>query len=426
MSLDTATLNGITLEMEHLDDAFEKSIVRHEIPYRDGALLEDTGQKARTIRMRCYFWDDGAGHATYDAHLTLIAGLESRELQELLHPRYGLIKVCVEQLHVRHDDRLRTAEVDLTFIENMRTPLEPVYTPDVEAVLEEAFAASTREQLDEFSADMTAALGPEAAGIMAVELNPELGIVEQLQGVSLTARAWLTTVEVYVSTMEAQLTTVVNPANGLVAAISYGVNLPGRVIGATARCVERYAELYNSAVNAPVRFLDSLTLGLLDLELACGQFGKTVRLAGSAQVACSAGRVYRADETARTGQLQREGTPAFDLLGSYRYPEATAAAMTVTELETTLAAVRGYLQGAVDLSRSAGAVKTMALQLLIHVNTVKLQRENIVQIRLDNVTPLHLVCLAQGLPYQAAERLLAINNIRNPNYTSGTVNVYVR
>jgi hypothetical protein len=38
--------------------------------------------------------------------------------------------------------------------------------------------------------------------------------------------------------------------------------------------------------------------------------------------------------------------------------------------------------------------------------------------------PLHLVCLRYGLPYTAAERLLTINSIVNPNRVAGEVNVY--
>jgi hypothetical protein len=45
---------------------------------------------------------------------------------------------------------------------------------------------------------------------------------------------------------------------------------------------------------------------------------------------------------------------------------------------------------------------------------------------LDNAMPLHLVCLKYGLPYQAAERLIRVNNIPNPNFTAGEVMVYVR
>jgi len=68
----------------------------------------------------------------------------------------------------------------------------------------------------------------------------------------------------------------------------------------------------------------------------------------------------------------------------------------------------------------------MALQLQEHVGTIKLERDRIVSISLDNALPLHLVCLRQGLPYAYAERLLSINELPHPSFAQGEVSVYVR
>jgi prophage DNA circulation protein len=68
----------------------------------------------------------------------------------------------------------------------------------------------------------------------------------------------------------------------------------------------------------------------------------------------------------------------------------------------------------------------MAENLLNHVNSVRLEREKMIAVTLDNPMPLHLVCLKYGLPYTDAERLLRINNIRQPNFTNGEVLVYAR
>jgi prophage DNA circulation protein len=99
--------------------------------------------------------------------------------------------------------------------------------------------------------------------------------------------------------------------------------------------------------------------------------------------------------------------------------------MTVRDLESSLATVRGRLQAAVNLARQSTSLKQQALSLQTHVNTIKLEREKITRVRLDNTLPLHLVCLRYGLPYSAAERLLTINEIRNPNEVSGEVAIYV-
>lgn len=78
-------VDGIPLEIETLDDQFEVAIARHEFPFKDGALLENMGQKARTVAIRCYFWDDGS-HLTYNGHIKLVNHLKDKALFELTHP----------------------------------------------------------------------------------------------------------------------------------------------------------------------------------------------------------------------------------------------------------------------------------------------------------------------------------------------------
>ena len=64
----------------------------------------------------------------------------------------------------------------------------------------------------------------------------------------------------------------------------------------------------------------------------------------------------------------------------------------------------------------------MSAALLTQVNSVRLEREKMIEVALDNTMPLHLVCLKYGLSYRDAERLLKVNNsIQNPNFTAGVI-----
>ena len=58
----------------------------------------------------------------------------------------------------------------------------------------------------------------------------------------------------------------------------------------------------------------------------------------------------------------------------------------------------------------------LAENLLDHVNRIKLQREKIITIRVDNPLPVHMLCLQYGLSYMAAERVCAINDFWCPNF----------
>jgi len=409
------------LEIENIEDSFEKSIAQYEFPYRDGALLEDMGQKAHKIRFRCYFYNEN-----YDSHIELIKFLEGKDLVEIAHPQYGIIIGKIETLSVRHDDRERTAEIDITFIENLRGEIHPLTYVDVESAGEEAFIAGQDEQMEEFKADAEDELGAEAGEVLAKELDPDKGILEQFTDVSKKARKYVKDVDAYVRKLEGTLKTISNPANSLTSTIQYGVNLPGRVIGAVAKTVERYAIFYNTLRNAPARFLLSLKDGFKKLELSFGKFSKHTRIASVQRRALVAGYIYKSDESKRQILKSAEKVKSFDALGHYLKTEPTEQIMTIQEIEQTLADVRSDIQETVEISRGMQSLKDLALVLLEHVNKIKLERDKLVRVDIENEIPLHLICLKYGLSYNYATRIYAINSCKHPNFVRGELNIYAR
>jgi prophage DNA circulation protein len=422
MSRYRAAIDGYEFDCETLDDSFRNAIACYRYPYRDGAETEHMGQEERVIRIRAFWLEE-----LYGGHFAFLEHLKSRELFELSHPVYGLVTGRVEQVDVRHDDRQETAEADISFIQDLASQETAVFSREVQAEAEEEYITGQTELQNSFSETTRLALGAEAGAVLALELDPEAGILEQITGITTAARTWLKTVETWVTTLQTQAAAVANPANSLIAMIDYGSQLPGRVIGTLARTAERYALLSASLRGAPARYLRNLNTSLDDLAAASGAFAGHTRVAGAQRLGLEAATLYHQDEGARDGQRRREAAgSAFDILGNYSAPEPVAAVMTVRELEQSLADVRGAIQAAVDADRSQQALKSMARQLLEHVATVKLERERIVRIELPNPMPLQMVCLMRGLPQAWAERILAINAIRKPNFTAGEIDVYVR
>ncbi len=412
-------IDGFPIDYETIEDSFEKAIAKYEYPYRDGADLEDMGQKAHVIKIRCYFFNE-----TYLDHIELINLLEENKPAELIHPKYGLIKGSIESMIVRHDERELTAEVDITFVENLRGYTEPEAYYDVQEATEEAYQQGQDELMDEYANDVIDALGIEAYDILGKELDSTKGVLEQFNNISLKARDYIKQVDTYVRTLEGTLTEIANPANSLIATINYGVNLPGRVIGAIARTIERYAILYDSLRTAPTRFLSSLKTGLLVLEHSTDKFSKHTKIASAQRHALETAYFYKSDEAIRV-KVKRAGLQrSFDVLGAYIKPGNPGQVMTINELELTLGDVRTSLQESIDVSRQMESLKTMALTLLTTVNTIKLEREKIITVSVDNELPLHILCLQYGLPYNDAERIMSINNIKNPNFTRGEINIY--
>jgi prophage DNA circulation protein len=429
MDLYDAAIDKIPLEIETLDDQFEVAISRHEFPFKDGALLENMGQKARTVTIRCYFWDDGS-HLTYNDHIKLVNHLKDKNLFELTHPMYGTMPGMVERVSVKADDRELTAEVDITFVENLRQNISEVQYEDVEVAADQAVIDTQDEQMEQFAAEAQEELGAEAASILDQILDPLQDVLEQFNDISQQARGYLKGVNSAVALFEGALNDVMQPVNSLISSVNFVTKLPGRVIGAIAKMVDRFVTLYKTITTAPSRFMSNLNsaitnlLGQLPLS---SRMCKHVLVAVSIQGAHAVAQYYATDEQQRQILRRLEKQSAFDIKGRYLNPPVAEPVYTVNELEASIFISRAMLQAAIDSDggRSIASLKTMARILVDHVNIIKIEREKIITVTLDNPMPLHLVCLRYGLDYHYAERLVAINSIPRPNFTGGSLQIYI-
>lgn len=442
MNIETETgfLDDIELEMVDLSDRFEKSIVKYEYPFVDGADLEDLGQKAGTVKIRCFFFDNAA-QSTYNDHIKLLNLLAKKDDFELLHPKYGIFKVKVESMDVRHDERKRTAEVDLCLVKRGFDRIEASMADAVDASAESAFLDGELEQLDEATYDFSLA-GFDAK----YALNPDLSILSQIKNAGGTLgkrtdflRSYARQLDRQLNSLSATATAITQPVNSLTATITYTTNLPGRIIGIATKAVERVARLYDTAVHAPGRFLANMQFAFVKLISAtqglpaADRPGREARdlivkhltIACARRLALETAYVFAADEKERVVARKLEKTPTFDTRGSYLAPAVPAPIMNARELEESLELARTSLQEAVDSARGMQSLKVQAVQLLTHVSTIKLERDKIVTVTIDCPIPLHLVCLKYGLPYNYAERILSINpQIDNPCGVSGDIQIY--
>lgn len=435
-----ANIDGFDIEMETVSDGFQKAIARHEFPNTNGALLEDLGQKCRAITVRCYFLNEA-----YDEHYAFLDTLDDLDVSEFVHPVYGLLKGRIEKVDVRHNDRLRTAELDLTFLEGRIEDAAGIEI-SMPGAVEESFLDGMDEQQQAFAAGMTEDLGTAGASVAAQALDPDAGILTQFSSATGKVRAYVAQVDTAVRRMDSALLLVAQPANTLLATVNFGANLPGRVVGSVARCVERYAESYDALRTFPAQFQRSLKFSLDRLETSFRGFrskapagsGRAVsetaamtriadhiRLASSHRLALEAAYGFAGDQANRLAAKKNEGQKSFDILGNYLEPVAPGPIMTRNEIEATLSSVMTAAQSAVDLLRGVQAVKDGAAGLVSFAQSILLSAERVKQVEIDGTLPLHLICLKYGLPYNAAERVLAINpQIKHPNFVSGTINIY--
>ncbi|MDH5298655.1 MAG: DNA circularization N-terminal domain-containing protein, partial [Desulfobulbaceae bacterium] len=409
-----AQLDNYTLDCETVDDTWTKAIGRADIPYLDGPVTEDLGLKDRTIKFRCFFLGDD-----YQRHQDLLAHLAGRDLSELTHPKYGILKGRVETVSVHHDDRIDTAEIDISFLVEATGASGPgaaavaMVDEDRRGAAEEVFIDGQDEAMATYAGDVREALGMEAETVLAAALDPALPIVDQIVGISRGARNYLKQVDAWTGSLSSAMADIENPASSLLNVISYPDTLAGRVIGTLARTVERYVLAGESLRAAPYRFLSGLAAGLAGLREAAGAYdpapraGRTmptfatpVRIASAQRLAMETATILADDEQARQEASNRAGAESFDALGNYLAPAKAPVVMTDQELEQGLAVTRTEVQAAIDEARPMASLKRQAALLKQQAATMKAGRERVMGVDLDNPMPLHLVCLRYGLPYK--------------------------
>lgn len=408
-------------DCETIEDSFEKAIARHEIPYRPGALLEDMGQKARVIKIRCYFLNEW-----YETHKSLINYLDlPGHTYELSHPKYGIIKGQIETMVVRHDDREQTAEIDLTYVEHLRGIIDTVFNPPVRAWIVEKFDEGQLELQEKLTKDIWDQYLEDFNELLK-EIDPtETELFKQFSGLSQKAQDFVKGVDRYVGRLKSTLNQIQSPANSLVSTITYDTNLPGVVIGSLAGAVERYALLYNTTKDAPDRFLQSYRNGVAELEDAFDDFSEYTGIAKTQREAVEIGAILEEDQARDSAYRQSAKVKSFSPLGRpQKSIEEMERLLTITEIDNALAIVRADLQTAINYAREMQSLKSMAAALTEHVIQIKKSRPPLKAVEIDNAMPLHLICLKYGLSYNDAEQIMAINRIRHPNFVTGEIQIY--
>lgn len=399
----------IQLEMETLEDRFEKAIAVYEYPYADGADLEDMGLKARKIRIKCYFWDDGANHNTYEAHVNLLKKLDTAisggKLIPLDHPKYGRIYGRIESIAVNHDDQLRTAQADISFIEDKRPNIAPRSFASPKLSIESAYISGQATQV----------------------LLAESKIRDTIKNYESKVTALTATVSDYIGIVGAKAAAIAAPVNSLQSTITYASSLAGTIVSGLAANLEKVSLLYSSQQNSPARFLTSINNTFDDLADSFKTF-KTANASSSPDNAAIGEILVEHLKITCAQRIALEAANLYDADdAAYHSPSDNpdTQIMNIRELEESLAVARKWIESAVEAAREMDELKVMAGALLEQVNTVRLEREKLKKVIVDPPMPLHLVCLKYGLSVTDAERLLRINRqIENPNFTSGEILVY--
>jgi prophage DNA circulation protein len=435
-NLTRAALDEFSLDLETISDTRDNAIVKYEIPYRDGAILRNTGNKARTVEFRCYFFDD-----TYADHYFFIDHCSIDRIFELHHPSYGLMQGRIESVKVTHNNEFdKTAEIDITFATEGAPFIDPQPFGSIDSEIESLFAASQALHFLQVANDLVDSVGNEIRSAVNRVLDPAQNIVNQFTDLSFSAREVLGEIDNGMARAETLLSSVTVPIDSMTAVVQYPSTIAGRVVGSLSRVCARYSASVSALASSPRQCLSNLAASF---SLASNQFSDTVfplkkhfNLAAAQAISLHTGILYASDDTLRAVMKKREAVKSFDISGRFLSPPSAPDVMTANDLEATLAIVRKCVQDSTsietsagrytDIARSMSQLRAMASALVRHVSAVKLEREKIVVRLIPAAIPMHLVCLHEGLPYQYADRIMSLNpSVQNPSFSRGNVSVYV-
>jgi prophage DNA circulation protein len=113
--LKTASFRGLSFDVISTEDDFSRRITEHKFPYRDGALLEDTGREPKPTNITAVFFGED-----YLSRLTaFLALVDEGTTGPFQHPLLGRWQAKVFRVAVRHShDRRDSAEVELELKED--------------------------------------------------------------------------------------------------------------------------------------------------------------------------------------------------------------------------------------------------------------------------------------------------------------------
>lgn len=446
----TSQLDNYRLRLEYCRDARAQSVVEHEMVGRDGAMLEAQGMKARRCSFRAWFWKD-----TFSQFREFVdyVGEKNRALT-FVHPQWGLVYGKIVSTTEHHNDLVNGVAVDCEFVEDALSDLTDQLSPLVVPTVESSYVTGQATQMARWAASVRTRLGASVGTLLSAVVDPLTLIREQFVGVSVLARDFVNEVDTFVSTLDAAATDITAPATSVINAVSFGTDLPGRVIGSVARAVDRYAESFAEISGSPALFANSFSNSIAQLKKSFDSFDDGVSsyttrnyatdttttvtrpnnrykdeidVAAALQAGVWMAHAFEADEQSRDAMRKNEGVSVFDKAGRVVVKRETAEILTVDDMEKALFSAREMISTALLVNPDMRELNDIAAALLIYVNEQKIERDRVITVDISTPMPLSSVCLRYNLPYTYMARLMSLNpQITNPNFVLGDTRIYVR
>lgn len=414
------TLGPWTLRLTDNKDDITHSISESTYPYKNGGDLEDMGVNPEEFHFSCIIVNDD-----YDNNFD---GLRKWFLSqfmapvELTHPKHGVLKGYPGNVSFNHDRRLRCATFEFDFkIAGVQEDIQSYKDPYYECALD----------AQEVNAEVQKAIAEEMqkAGVPDVE-GDDWSLAELWGSIGDAARAFARAVNSAMGQILGVIAQVQAPFDAISSTIDYLDSLSGTLTGALQGLCDSMTALSRKVDSKKSNASASILVENLQVQLEkmassvpYAVYASFATLAASTLVTETAKHISD-DEKQMEESIAAERVVNDDAEGRSIVEASEPYIMTPVDIENSVATVRDFINKVLPISVCPDIIKRQAAALTEAVLRLKVQYMTTKTVVYHQATPIHKIALDNGLNYKAADRLCALNNIKNPTFVKGEVLVY--
>ena len=416
------TLGPWELNLVSIGNEISHSIAETMFPYKNGAELEDMGVNPEIFKFSCVLLNDDFDNNYYQLRQWFLSIFP--EPIELFHPEHGTLYGYPKNVSFSNDRRLRYAEFTFDFeIAGVQADTQS-YTDPYDANFEEAQALNLEVQ-------ESVAVSMQQAGVPDIEGSSDWSLIDVWASLGDEARAYGEATNQAISKLLGVIESVKAPVDAINSTIDYADSLSGTLTKAIQECCDSFVTLARKSGSSKgksrastatlVASVSSMLTSLYGApESVCAAFATIA----AATIATETAKAITDDEKKMGESISVESGAVDDAEGRELATESEPYFLTPEDLEETLALAREFIQQVLPQATSPYRLKKMAAMLSDAVRRIKIEFMTTKAVYVNNETPLHKIALDNGLNYKAADRLCALNNVKNPTFMKGEVLVY--
>ena len=411
-----------TLRLVSIGDEVNHAIAETKYPYKNGADLEDMGVDPETLKFSCILSND-----EYDKNFTELRkwflSIFTKPVL-LVHPKHGAVTGYPKNVSFSNDRRRHFCEFTFDFVVAHIQPDIQSYSDPYASNLEEAVALN-----DDVVAEI--ALTMQQTGIPDIPGSSDWSLLDVWASLGDKARSYAETTSKAMGKMLSAVETVKAPLDAISTSIDYMESLSGTLAKAIQGCCDSFVAVSRKVTARKGKSRASVATLVSDLstmlaslnEAPAGVQASFATLAAST-IATETAKLISDDEKKMGESIAAERVELDDAEGRPLADEKTPYLLTPNDLEDTLAMARAFIQKVLPVAISPYRLKKQAATLSDAVLRLKMEYMTTKTLKLSHDTPLHKIALDNGLNYKAAERLCALNDVKNPTFMNGEVLVY--